>query len=62
MALVLKLGELAAGHGHLIDMKESGWTASPTSVSLRTRLIIPSLTTIRWTACKQMGMIVGSGC
>jgi hypothetical protein len=32
--LVLRLGKIAAAHGHSIDVTESGWTASPTSVSL----------------------------
>ncbi|KIM73187.1 hypothetical protein PILCRDRAFT_15434 [Piloderma croceum F 1598] len=32
--LVLRLAKIAAAHGHLIDVMESGWTASPTSVDL----------------------------
>ena len=60
--LVLRLAKIMAAHGHSIDVTKLGWTASPTSVSLFLSLIIPSLTTIRWTICKQMNTIgLGSG-
>jgi hypothetical protein len=61
VSLVLRLAKVAAAHGHSIDLMESGWTPSPTSVSPLLKPILPPLTTIRWTACKRTDTIVGFG-
>jgi hypothetical protein len=34
LSLVFRLVRIATSKSHLIDMTESGWTASPTSVGL----------------------------
>jgi hypothetical protein len=41
MSLVWRLVKIAIAHGHSIDLVESGWTASPTSVGPFQCLLIP---------------------